>query len=58
VRQYRLRANGRILAEVTDNIQRHCMHRLPEPIRTDSILLECLATQGGGPPRVFEIRVY
>jgi hypothetical protein len=57
-RHYRLCLDGKVVAEVTDNIQRHCIHRLPKPIRASSMTLECLATHGGIPPRVFEIRVY
>ncbi len=58
VRHYRLRLDGMVIAEVMDNIQRHRVHRLPEPTRARSLLIECLATHGGGPPRIYEVQVH
>lgn len=58
VRHYRLRLDGELIAEVTDNLQRQCVHRLPASRNARSLTLECLATHGGGAPRVFEVRAY
>lgn len=58
VRHYRLRLDGEVIAEVADNVLRHCVHRLPEARPTNTLTLECLAAHGGGAPRVFEIRAY
>lgn len=58
VRHYRLRLDGEVIAEVADNLLRHCVHRMPEARPTSTLTLECIATHGGGAPRVFEIRAY
>ena len=58
VRHYRLRLDGELIAEVTDNLQRQCVHQLPEPRNVGKLTLECVVTHGGGAPRVFEIRAY
>jgi hypothetical protein len=58
VRHYRLHRDGEVIAEVTDNLLRHRVHRLPEAREVSVLTLECLATHGGGAPRVFEIRAY
>ncbi len=58
VRSYRLRLDGEVIAEVTDNLLRHCVHRLPASRSVSILALECVATHGGGAPRVFEIRAY
>ena len=57
-RHYRLRLDGKVIAEVTDNIQRHRIHRLDQPAAGTMLTLECHATHGGIPPGVFEIRIY
>ena len=58
VSHYRIRVDGLVVAEVTDNLLRHRVHRLPESLAARNLTLECLATHGGAPPRVYEVRVY
>ncbi len=58
VRAYRLYLDGRLIAEVNDNLLRHRIHRFPDAQRGRELTIECLATHGGVPPRVFEVRVY
>jgi hypothetical protein len=54
-RRYRLLADGQPLIEVKDNLQRHRIHRLATPRPMTTLTLECLATHGGSPPRVFQL---
>jgi hypothetical protein len=58
VKDYRIRLDGKIVAVVSGNIHRHRIHRLPEPTAARSLVLECLATHGATPPRVFEVRIF
>lgn len=57
-RHYRLSLDGNLVAEVDDNIHRHRIHRLHEPVRAKSLRLQCLGTCGNAPPGLYEIRVY
>ncbi|HEX6685640.1 MAG TPA: FAD-dependent oxidoreductase [Candidatus Limnocylindrales bacterium] len=59
VRHYRLSAQGRLLAERTDNHQTRNTIRLDPPVVTDELTLELRATHGDNTPAaLFEIRCY
>lgn len=44
-------------ANVTDNFQRHCIHRFPT-VQTDAVRVTVTATNGDRSARIFEIRAY
>ena len=59
VRHYRiLDAHGAVLAECTDNHQARNAIRLPAPVTTDRLVIECLETCGGTPAALFQVRCY
>jgi hypothetical protein len=58
VRDYRILAGGKVVAEVRDNYLRKRVHTLAEAVTTDTLRLEVLATQGAPEARLFEIRAY
>ncbi|MDZ7618704.1 MAG: FAD-binding dehydrogenase, partial [Patescibacteria group bacterium] len=56
VRHFRiLDGQGRVLHEGRDNHQTRCTVRLPEPVKTDALHVECLATWGDAPAAVFRV---
>ncbi len=58
VRHYRLRIDGRVVAEVTDNHLRKRVHHIPAPAPAARVELEVHATHGAPVARVFEVRLY
>lgn len=58
VRDYDLTVNGRVVAEVRGNYQRHRRHALPAGTRADAVRVTVLATQGTPEAAIYEIRVY
>jgi hypothetical protein len=58
VRHYRVWADGRLLAECTDNHETICTIDLAEPVRTDRLAVELVATHGHVPPALFGVRCY
>lgn len=59
VRHFRLRdAAGRIVYEDPANHHDRREIRLPAPVRTAALTLECLASHGPAPAAVFELRAY
>ncbi len=57
VRHFRiLDAQGRVLSECRDNHQTRRTIILPEPVETDVLHVECLATWGGAPASLFGVR--
>jgi hypothetical protein len=57
VRDYRVLAAGKEIAQVKGNVQRLCRHKF-EPVTTDRLRLQVDATNGSDLARVFEIRCY
>ena len=57
VRDYKITAGGRTLAEVKGNFQRINRHRF-EAVETKSIRMEIEATNGDRQAKIFEIRCY
>ncbi len=56
VRHFRiLDGQGRVLAECEDNHQTRRAVDLPEPVLTESLHVECLATWGGAPAALFRV---
>ena len=56
VKDYRLTdGNGRVFAEVTDNHQTVNQIRFDEPIETDRLRVEVLASHGDAPAAVFAL---
>jgi len=58
VRHYRLYADGRLVAEETNNYLRKRVHVLEAPVPAKTLRLEVLATHGIATARVFEMRAY
>ncbi len=59
VKHYRLRdAQGRLVAECSDNHQTRNTLRLATPVTTDRLVIECVASHGPAPAAVFEVRCY
>ncbi|MEW2521504.1 FAD-dependent oxidoreductase [Actinacidiphila alni] len=58
VRDYTIRAAGRVIAERRDNHQTRNVIVLDTPVTTDELTLELHASHGDVPPAVFEIRCY
>lgn len=58
VRDYRITADGKVIAEIKGNFFRKRVHKLAEPVPASSIRVEILTTNGVETARVFEIRVY
>ncbi|MBI4908912.1 MAG: FAD-dependent oxidoreductase [Acidobacteria bacterium] len=57
VSHYKLTANRAVIAEVTDSFQRLCRHKFQQPLLTDHLRLDVLATHGVPEARVFAVRV-
>ncbi len=51
-------AAARVLAECADNHQTRRAFRLDPGVHTDALVVECLATHGGWPAALFEVRCY
>jgi hypothetical protein len=58
VRDYTVRAAGQVIAECRDNHQTRNVIVLDEPVTTDELSLEILASHGAVPAAVFEVRCY
>ncbi|NUQ00401.1 MAG: FAD-binding dehydrogenase, partial [Armatimonadetes bacterium] len=59
VRHYRLLDGaGNLLHECRDNYQTRRSIRLPRPVTTSALVLECLSTWGAAPAALFELRCY
>ena len=59
VRHYRIRdASGHCVAECTDNHQTRNTIVLDPPVETEQLAIELLATHGGTPPSLFDVRCY
>jgi hypothetical protein len=60
VKHYRVRdADGALLAECAENHQTRNRIVLPQPVKTDRIVIECISTHGGGTPAaLFAVRCY
>ena len=58
VRHYRLKIDGVVVHEETNNILRKRVHRLPEAVAGHTVEVECLATHGAPVARIFEARAY
>ena len=59
VRHYRLLdADGRVLAEVTDNHTTRVSHRYDPPLTTTALTIELLASHGPAPAALFGLRCY
>jgi hypothetical protein len=58
VRHYRVKIDGVVVHEETDNILRKRIHRLPGAVTGRTVEIECIATHGAPVARVFEVRCY
>lgn len=59
VRHYRLRdGRGALLAEVVDNHQTRNTILFDPPVRTDRLVVECVASHGPVPAALCEVRCY
>jgi len=58
VRHYRVWAGGQLLAECTDNYETIRRIDLAEPVRTDRLSVELVATHGHVPAALFGVRCY
>ncbi|MFH1499853.1 MAG: FAD-dependent oxidoreductase [Verrucomicrobiota bacterium] len=58
VGDYRVLVDGQVVAEVTGNVQRHRVHRLPAPVRAARVDIECRSTHGAPVARIFNVRLY
>lgn len=58
VRNYEVHLDGRPIAVVTDNLVRHRIHRLPEPVSTRRLRLVVTATHGAAGARVFAVSAF
>jgi hypothetical protein len=58
VRHYRVKIDGVVVHEETDNILRKRVHRLPAAVTGQTVEIECVATHGAANARVFEVRCY
>ncbi|UIJ58137.1 FAD-dependent oxidoreductase [Amycolatopsis acidiphila] len=58
VRHYRLRADDRVVAEVTDNHQTRAVHVFDPPLEATEMAVDILATNGAGPGAIFEFHCY
>ncbi len=58
VRHYRVKIDGVVVVEETDNILRKRVHRLAVPVPGARVEVECVATHGEPVARVFEVRCY
>ncbi|GAB3759613.1 FAD-dependent oxidoreductase [Microlunatus parietis] len=58
VRDFRVTAGDRVLAEVTGNHQTRHELILDEPVTTDRIAIEVQATNGNAPAAIFSVRCY
>jgi hypothetical protein len=58
VRHYRVKIDGVVVHEETNNILRKRVHRLPEAVIGRSVEIECLTTHGAPVVRIFEVRIY
>ena len=58
IRHYRVKIDGVVVQEETNNILRKRIHRLPASITGRTVEIECLATHGASVARIFEVRIY
>lgn len=58
VKNYRLKLDGKVIAEVTDNWQRKCIHKLATPVTGSRLEIEVLATNGAPSARVYEVQAF
>jgi len=58
VRHYRLKIDGVVVHEETNNILRKRVHRLPAAVTGRTVEIECLTTHGAPIARIFEVRAY
>ncbi|EIP96438.1 NAD/FAD-utilizing enzyme apparently involved in cell division [Opitutaceae bacterium TAV1] len=58
VKHYRLKLDGKVIAEETSNWQRKRVHRLAGPATGQKLELEVLATHGAPAARVYEIHAW
>lgn len=58
VRAYRISAGGREIVIENENYLRKRVHHLKEPVWTNRIRIDILATHGAVEARIFEVRVY
>jgi len=58
VRDYELQCDGRPVVVERDNLVRHRIHRLPEPVATRRLRLVVHATHGAPQARVFAVSVF
>ncbi len=58
VRDYNLRVDGAIVAEIRGNYLRHRVHVLDAPVRGKALSVEILSTHGASSAKVFDLRVY
>lgn len=58
VRHYRVKIDGAVVHEETNNILRKRIHRLPAAVTGRTVEIECIATHGAPVARVFEVRCY
>ena len=58
VRDFRITAGDRVLAEVTGNHQSRHQVIMDPPVSTDRIGIEVLATNGHAPAAIFAVRCY
>lgn len=58
VRHYRVKIDGVVVYEETDNLLRKRVHRLAVPTTGKTVEIECLATHGAPVARIFEVRCY
>jgi hypothetical protein len=58
VRHYRVKIDGVVVHEETNNILRKRVHRLPAAVTGRTVEIECLTTHGAPIARIFEVRAY
>lgn len=58
IRHYRVKIDGQVVHEETNNVLRKRVHRLPAAVTGRTVEIECLATHGAPIARVFEVRAY
>jgi hypothetical protein len=58
VRRYRLKIDGVVVHEETNNLLRKRVHLLPTAVSGSTVEIECLATNGAPVARIFEVRAY
>ncbi|WP_043587234.1 FAD-dependent oxidoreductase [Geminisphaera colitermitum] len=58
VKDYRLKLDGKVIAEVTGNWQRKRIHTLATPMTGSKLEIEVLATNGAAGARVYEVQAF